>query len=86
MPKEMERFDADIGSFQSSLQERPEVFDPVHVYLAINVFLCVVDHLMDVLAIKARVGNPCIAENIRTAFDVFAYNAFEVFSRCVFGT
>jgi hypothetical protein len=60
----MKRLNADVGSLQSALQKRPEVFNSVRMNLAVNVFLGVVDHLMDLLVVQAAVGNPCITENL----------------------
>jgi S-adenosylmethionine hydrolase len=42
--KQVERFNADIGSFDGPLQKRPEIFDPISVNQAVNVLLSVVDY------------------------------------------
>jgi hypothetical protein len=36
--KQMERFDPDIGAFQSALEARPEILDPIYVHEALRVF------------------------------------------------
>src|ERR1700680_754563 len=42
----MKRFDTDVGSLQSALEERPKVFHSVGVDLPIHVPLRMVNHLM----------------------------------------
>jgi hypothetical protein len=37
---------ADVGSVQAALQQRPEVFEAISVNLPIDVLDCVIDHLM----------------------------------------
>ena len=70
--KQMKGLDADVGSFQAALQQRPEILDPVRVDIAIDVAFRVVDHLMHVIGIQSVVGAPCIAENVGAALDIFA--------------
>jgi hypothetical protein len=73
----MEGFDADVGSFQTALQQRPEIFDPIGVHVPAHVLFGMVDHLMNVFSIESGIGNPRIAENVRTTFDVFADHALK---------
>ena len=53
--EQVERFDADVGSVQAALQEAPEVFDSVGVDAAVDVLLGVVDGLVGVVVLQARV-------------------------------
>src|SRR5712692_3073319 len=70
--EQMERLDAHVGALDATLEQRPKVFDPVHMDAAFCVFLCVVDHVVCVLWIDTRVANPRIGEHLRTRFHVFA--------------
>jgi len=54
--EQMERFDRDVGSPQTTLQQRPDIFDPVRVNLADRIGFGTVDDVVNVLGIKARVG------------------------------
>ena len=54
--EKMERFDTHIGSLESALQKRPEVFESVGVNLAINVLLGMINNLVRII----RDGRPII--------------------------
>ena len=75
--KEMERLDADIGSFQAALQEGPEIFDSVSVDVPVYLALGMVDHLMNVVLFEAVVSDPRIAEYIRSASHVLAHKRLQ---------
>jgi hypothetical protein len=45
--EQVERLNADVRSLQTALQERPEVFNSVRVYVALNLRFRVIDHLMN---------------------------------------
>jgi len=45
----------DIGSFQASFQERPEVFNVISVDVAVNVLFGVVDYAVNVFIFKASI-------------------------------
>ena len=62
--EQVERFDADVRALDRSLQERPEILDPVGVNPAIDVLLSVVDNASDVLTLKAVVGPIGVADNL----------------------
>src|SRR5208282_5283596 len=83
VPEQMERFDADIGSLESALQEAPEILDLVRVHVAINVTLCVIDDLMNVVAVESVIADPCVRENVRAAFHIAANMALERATLCV---
>ena len=42
----MKRFNSNVGSAKTALQETPEVLDALSVYLAANILLRVIDDLM----------------------------------------
>ncbi len=44
--EQMKRLDTDVGSIQTTLEQRPKVFQPVGVNLAVYVLDGVVDHLV----------------------------------------
>jgi hypothetical protein len=67
--EQVERLDADIGAFQPALQQRPEVFDTVRMYVAANVFLGVVDELVNVVFFKTGIGRQFVSEHFGTRFD-----------------
>ena len=46
IPEQVERLDADVGALQPTLQERPEVFQPVRVDRAVDVGFGVVDEVV----------------------------------------
>lgn len=43
---QMERLNADVGAFQSALEQAPKIFQPVCVNLPVDVPLGMVDYLM----------------------------------------
>src|ERR1035438_6450272 len=68
--EQVEWLDSNVSTMQGSLQERPEVLNPVGVDLAINISLCMGDHLMPIL-IKAIIGFQFITVNRCAGFHVF---------------
>src|SRR5438128_6325703 len=68
--EKMERFYADVGSSDPTLQQRPEIFQPICVNSTVNVLNCVIDHLMRVVACQALIGKQCIRVQGRTCFNV----------------
>jgi hypothetical protein len=46
IPKQVKWLDAHVGTVQSTLQERPEIFKAVGVYLSVNVCNGVVNHFV----------------------------------------
>src|SRR5271165_115131 len=48
IPKQVERLDADVSTVYAPLEQAPEVFQPVSVYAAIDIFLGMVNDLMRV--------------------------------------
>jgi hypothetical protein len=47
IPEQMERLYAHVGSFQSTLEKAPEIFESVSVDLSIDIFFGMVDGLVD---------------------------------------
>jgi hypothetical protein len=58
----MKWLNANMRSFDAPLQETPKVFDAVRVNITARVLFRMVNHLMDVLSIKAIVRPPGIVE------------------------
>ena len=52
----MERFNGNIGAFQSALYEAPEVFQPVRVYLPVHVLFGMVNDSMSVFLVQSPIG------------------------------
>src|SRR5258708_2680132 len=46
IPEQVERFDVDVCSFESTLEQAPEILKAVRVNLPVNVSLCVVHNRM----------------------------------------
>jgi hypothetical protein len=75
--KQVERLDADVGSFQAALKQRPKIFDAVGMYVSANVLFGMIDDLMHVISRQTVVGTPRIAEHIGAALDVLAHYALK---------
>lgn len=71
--EQMKRLDAHIGSLEATLEKRPKVLYAVGMNLAVNVLLRVVNHLMDVLLMKAAITLPCVREEFRARFDITSH-------------
>jgi hypothetical protein len=68
--KRMIRFNRDIGASQAAFEQRPEVFDTVRVNATLCVLFGMVDHVMCVLWIEARVAKQRICEHFGASFDL----------------
>jgi ABC-type microcin C transport system permease subunit YejB len=68
----MERFNGNIGSFQSAFYQTPKVFESVRVNLPVNVFLGMVNDSMSVFLIQSPIGVAIIGRELRAAFDVIS--------------
>src|SRR5579871_1939944 len=66
----MKRLNADIGSLDGTLQETPEVFQPIGVNRAINIPLSVIDYLVLVVPIHAVIGAQFIGVKLSAFLDV----------------
>lgn len=68
--EQVERLDADVGSMQLALYQRPEVLHRVRVNIALGVFNSMVNYLMREVAVKSVVGLQRIRIQSRTGSDV----------------
>src|ERR1700676_5594425 len=75
--EQMERLDTNVSTFEPSLGKRPKVFNAVRMDIAVNVALCVIDHLMDVISAQAVVGAPSVAVNVRTALNILPHESLK---------
>jgi hypothetical protein len=55
--EKMERFDVDVCTLESALEQAPEVLQPVRVDLPVNVSLGVVNRLVKTIAIQSYLGH-----------------------------
>src|SRR5260370_42402150 len=76
----MERLDANVSALQSALQERPEIFNRVRVYVALNVGFRVIDHVVHVLTIQTVIAEPSIGEDVGATLYVFPYLSLQGFA------
>src|SRR5256885_16592426 len=74
----MKRFDAYIRSFDTALEQTPEVFQPVSVNVAFRIALGMVNDLVDKLVIESRVRMKRIRDYFGTLFHVFAHSGIEL--------
>src|ERR1022692_464178 len=67
----MERLDADVSPVECPLQETPEVFHRVGVYVTVNVFNGMIDYGVLIFSLKPFVRFQFIAEDSGTGFNLF---------------
>src|SRR6266478_3054065 len=71
IPEEMKLFDANVGSFESALEQAPEILQPVSVNAAINVpFRVVNDFMLESLVPQALIGHERIGIDRTSGLDV----------------
>ena len=63
VPLKVKRLHGNVGSLESPLQERPEIFDSVRVNLSAHVLFRVSHDFVDVLEAQVVVSNVLIGEN-----------------------
>src|SRR5436305_15075345 len=68
--EKMERFNGNIGAFQSALYEAPEVFQPVRMNLPVNVLFGMVNDSMSVFLVQSPIRVAIIGRELRAGFDV----------------
>ena len=73
----MKRFDTHIGSIDSALEQRPEIFQVVSVDAAVHVPYSVINDLMQILSIKSLVSAHLIGEQGRSRFNVLANDGLQ---------
>ncbi len=66
IPEEVERLGADVGAFQSALEETPKVFETIGVDLPVNVPFGMVNYLVRKILAQSLIREKCIGVN-RTA-------------------
>jgi|SRR5271166_3142173 len=70
----VKRLDGNIGSAKATLQQAPEVLDPLSVNLTANVFLDVIDRFVNVLpSCEVIVSRMAICVDGRAALDLIQY-------------
>src|SRR2546425_5787993 len=73
IPEQMERLDTDIGAFQLTLEQAPEIFQSVSVNLPINVGLGVIyDLMLESLVPQSLIGHERIGVDRASRLDVSA--------------
>jgi hypothetical protein len=70
--KQVERFNGNIGAFQSAFYEAAKVLKPVRVYLPVQVLFGMVNDSMSVFLIQSPIGVAIIGRELRAAFDVIS--------------
>src|SRR4030042_440025 len=65
---QMKCFNADVGSFDCSFQETPEVFNTIGVNMTVDVSLSVVNDLVDILGVQIIIGRERIGDKVATLF------------------
>src|ERR1041385_152829 len=70
----MERFHGNIGSFESTLQQAPEIFQTVSVNLAIYVTLCMIDNLVSVIFVQSPIRVAIIGRELRAKLNMFFHH------------
>src|SRR3954462_8098927 len=66
----MERFNGNIGAFQSAFYEAPKVFESVGVNLPVNVLFGMVNDSMSVFLVQSPLRVAIIGRELRAGFDV----------------
>src|SRR5579875_2361137 len=66
----MERFDADIGSVDTALEQAPEVFQAVCVNSSANVFNRMVNHMVSIVGFQSVIGEQRIGVQRSTGLHV----------------
>ena len=79
IPEKMEWLDADVSSFQSALEQTPEVFESVCVNLSFDISFGMVNHVMSVVPNQPFVGLKSVAKQSGICSDVIA----DFFVNCV---
>src|SRR6266481_2894003 len=76
----MKRFHSNVGATKRTLQERPEVFQPVSVYAALYVSLRVIHHVMHIEARQFVVSDCIIAIELRAELNLIQNRALQSLS------
>src|SRR6266404_1463593 len=76
--EQMERFNVDVCSLESALEEAPEVFESVGVNLPINVTFCMVNRLVQEVWPQSLIGHERIGVDGAFCFNVSANTRLQV--------
>jgi hypothetical protein len=68
----VERFNGNIGAFQSALYKAPEIFQSISVNLPVNVLFGVVNDPMSVFLVQSPIGMAIIGRELGAVFDVIS--------------
>jgi hypothetical protein len=69
--EKMKRFDADVGAFQSTLEQAPKVFESIGVNLPVNVAFGMANNLMcESLLLESHIGHERIGVDRAACCDV----------------
>jgi len=68
--EQMEGLDTDVGSFETALQQRPEILDSVCVNASVNIGLGMIHELMNIIRIESSIRREFIGKHLRACFDV----------------
>ena len=78
IPEQVERFYAHVGSFQSALEQTPEILKPISVDLSVNVLFRMVNNFVPEIFLEPHVGHERIGVDRATGFDVSANFGLQV--------
>src|SRR6266478_3279628 len=70
IPEQVEGFYAHVGSFQSALEQAPEILKPVSVDLSANVAFRMVDNFVSEVFLESHVGHERIGVNRAACFHM----------------
>ena len=68
----MKRFYTNVSAANPAFKETPELFQPVSVDIAANVFFGMVNRLVNIVLVQSVIGRKRISERLRTRFNVLA--------------
>src|SRR3954466_5136943 len=79
----MERFNSNIGSAQSTFQERPEILNSVGMNFAVHVSFSVIDDLMSELFVQSPIPIKLISVNFCSGFNVLFNSSVQGGNRAI---
>src|SRR5947209_14426669 len=71
--EQMIRLNRNISPFESALQETPKVLNAVRVNLTVNVLLCVVNYLVNIIIVQTAITFPSVRKQVRARFNTRPY-------------
>src|SRR5579864_7546182 len=76
----MKRFNSNVSTAKSALQQGPEILQAIRVDSAVNVPFGVIYNVMDKVVANLVVADCVICVNLRPVFDVLKQNVLQGFS------